>query len=81
MPDSKITLKLHRGKEIFLQLRFDVKSILVKFEYQKTAILTLLEGQDFNFDKNSVSNSKFYVNEIVKMAVFWDFKIAKTDFT
>ena len=32
-------------------LRFYVKSILANFESQKTAFLTVLEGQDFDFGK------------------------------
>ena len=47
---SKILCKC--GKIIFVPLTLYVKSIIAKFVSRKTAILTLLEGQDFNFGKN-----------------------------
>ena len=61
-------------KRIFLPLRFYMKSILAKVEVTKKAsILTVLEGQNFNFGKNSglqnmknATNSKFNANKIVK---------------
>ena len=38
---------------IFLPIRFYVKFFLAKFRSQKTAIFTVLEGQDFDFGKDS----------------------------
>ena len=40
--------------KIFLQLKFYVKSIMANFESQKTNILTVLEGQNFDFGKIQV---------------------------
>ena len=61
---------------ILLPIRFYVKSFLAKCRSQKTAILPVLKGQDFDVGKNSgmkmskkFTKLKFKANVIVKIAV------------
>ena len=71
-----------------MPIRFYVKSFLAKFRSRKTAISTALEGQDFDFGKNSgikmcknSTKSKFKADGFVKIAVFETPKLPENDFT
>ena len=61
-----------------------MKSFLAKIRAQKTAILTVIEGQDFDFGKTSgfktcknFKKLKFKANGIIKIAVFETSKLSK----
>ena len=65
-----------------------MQSILADFKRSKTAVLAILEAFNFDFWKNFTlelsivpKNMKFRAAQMVKMAVLWDFKMTKIDFT
>ena len=65
-----------------------MKSVLADFRRSKTAVFIILEALNFDFWKNFtveilkvLKNSKFRAAEMVKIANFWAYKMAKINFT